>query len=189
MPMKSNEIGLHLLKQTRLPLDAPLLDLGAGASSFVDVLLDEGYTNLIGVDTSAAALVAHTQRFTATQNEHILWLVDDVSRPQQLPALETVHLWHDRAMLRVLTLPVQQQAYRSTLDQLTQPGVSWVLLSVCLPGGATHLGDMSIQPYEIAQLEALLSPNYTLQQQCRYLELFPDGSEYPCMYALFHRQS
>ena len=185
----ANEVGLRLLQHTRLPLDAPLLDLGAGASSFVDVLLEQGYTNLIGVDVSTAALVAHAQQFTPSQNEHILWLVDDVTRARQLPALETVHLWHDRAMLRVLTLPSQLSAYRRTLDQMTVPAKSWVLLSVCLPDGATRWGDMHVQPYELEQLVAFLGTDYTLHQHCRYTELFPDGRQQPCLYALFQRRA
>jgi hypothetical protein len=184
----ANEVGLRLLQHTRVPLDAPLLDLGAGASSFVDVLLEQGFTNLIGVDVSAGAMATHAQQFTPTQNDHILWLVDDVTCAQRLPTLGTVRLWHDRAMLRVLTLPAQLQAYRHTLNQMTLPTESWVLLSVCLPGGATHLGDMNIQPYEAEQLEAFLGAAYALRQQCRYLEMFPDGSKQPCLYALFQRQ-
>ncbi|WP_375434361.1 class I SAM-dependent methyltransferase [uncultured Hymenobacter sp.] len=185
----ANEVALRLLECTRLPLDAPLLDLGAGASSFVDVLLNQGYTNLIGVDVSAGAVAAHARQFTPPQNDHVLWLVDDVTCARQLPALETVQLWHDRAMLRVLTLPTQQLAYRNTLNQMTQRGQSWVLLSVCKPGGATHLGDMSVQPYELEQLVAFMGEDYSLQQECEYTELFPDGTAQPCLYALFRRQN
>lgn len=185
----ANEIGLRLLAHTRLPLDAPLLDLGAGASSFVGVLLDQGFINLIGVDVSAGALAAQAQQFTASQNDHILWLVDDVTVAQQLRALGTVQLWHDRAMLRLLTLPAQQIAYRHTLDQMTRPTESWVLLSVCRPGGATHVGDMPLQPYEVEQLEAFLGDKYLLLQHCPYTETFPDGTEQPCLYALFQRRN
>lgn len=185
----ANEVGLHLLKQTRLPLDAPLLDLGAGASSFVDVLLDQGFTNLIGVDVSAGALAAHAQHFTLAQNDHILWLVDDVTCAQQLPMLGTISLWHDRAMLRVLTLPTQLHAYRSTLNRMTRPAESWVLLSVCLPNGATHLGDMNVRSYELEQLVDFLGTDYALHQHYRYSEAFPDNSVQPCLYALFQRQS
>ena len=179
----ANEVGLCLLQQTRLPLDAPLLDLGAGASSFIDVLLKEGYTNLIGVDTSAAALAAHAQRFTAAQNGHILWLIDNVSRPQQLSTLGTVHLWHDRTMLRVLRYPCSVKR----MAQLTRPAESWVLLSVCLPNDATSIGDMSVQPYGATQLKEFLGTNYAVQQQCRYSEVFPNGGQQLCLYALFYR--
>jgi hypothetical protein len=185
----ANEVGLRLLAHTHLPLDAPLLDLGAGTSSFVGVLLDQGFINLIGVDVSAGALAAQAQQFTAPQNDHILWLVDDVTVAQQLQTLGTVRLWHDRAMLRLLTLPTQQTAYRHTLDQMTRPTESWVLLSVCQPGGTTHLGDMPLQPYEVAQLEAFLGEEYLLRQHCPYTETFPDGSEQPCLYALFQRRN
>ena len=183
----ANAVALQLLSHTRLPLDAPLLDLGAGASSFLDVLLEQGYSNLLAVDVSAGAVAAHAQQFTTAQNEHVLWLVDDVTQAQQLPALGPVQLWHDRAMLRVLTLPLHQTAYLRMLDEMTLPGWSYVLLSVCLPGGATQQGDLRVHPYDLEQLATFLGAAYVLEQHYPYQELFADGTEQPCLYTLFRR--
>jgi hypothetical protein len=182
-----NQEAQHLLDLTHLALDAPILDLGAGASTFLDTLLAKGYTNLIAADLSAAALETHRRQLPPEQIERVVWLVDDVTHPQELRTLNPILLWHDRAMLPLLCLPEQQQTYREMLDHMVLPGQGWVLLSVCLPGGATHQGDLPLQPYQLADLVSFLGSDYTLHAHRAYEQLLPDGTPAASLYVLFQR--
>ena len=53
-------LSLLLIASAPLPLDAPIIDVGGGASTLVDKLFDEGYTNISVLDVSANAL-AHAK--------------------------------------------------------------------------------------------------------------------------------
>jgi hypothetical protein len=184
---QTNTVALRLLEHTHLPLDAPILDLGAGNASLLDALLEQGYTNMIAADVSAAALDAHQQILTTEQVQQVLWLVDDVTHPQELRTLSPILLWHDRAMLPLLRLAQQQAAYREILDYMVLPGEGWVLLSAYEPEAAPT-GDMPVQTYSLTQLVAFLGPDYTLHGHQAYMQLQPDSTSQPCRYVLFKRQ-
>ncbi|RSK23938.1 class I SAM-dependent methyltransferase [Hymenobacter metallilatus] len=182
-----NQEALSLLALTNLPLEVPILDLGAGACTFLNSLLEQGYTNLIAVDVSAVALEEHRRQLSAEQVERVLWLVDDVTHAEELRLLDPILLWHDRAMLSLLGLPEQLHAYRALLDHMVEPGQGWVLLSVEVPVQAPHLGDLSRQPYSLAGLVTFLGADYALQQHREYMQQLPSGAKVPCLYALFKR--
>ncbi|SNR80355.1 hypothetical protein [Hymenobacter mucosus] len=184
-----NQIASRLLTHAGLPLDAPILDLGSSSASFLDDLLAQGYTNLIAANLSPGALEVHQQQLEPVQAERVLWLVDDVTQARHLPQLGPVLLWHDRAMLRVLTLPVHLTAYRQLLDHMVEPGQGWVMLSVALPGGPLREGDFLAHPYELSQLAAFLGGGYALIDHHPYVHTLPSGELQPNVYALFQRRA
>jgi hypothetical protein len=183
----ANQVALDLLSQTFLAWDAPLLDLGAGRSSFVPVLLGEGYTNVVAVDSSAGALEAQAQQLPPEQRDHVLWVVDDVTHPRHLLALDPILFWHDRAMLPVLTHPEHLHAYHALLERMVLPRLGWVLLEVDQAGGAGRRGDLVTRPYTIEQLQAFVGSAFILHAYRAYVA--PDEPQpQPRLYALFRRQ-
>lgn len=50
------EPSLELIASARLPKDAAIIDVGGGASTLVDDLLEQGFTDLTVLDISAKAL-------------------------------------------------------------------------------------------------------------------------------------
>jgi len=52
------DLSVNLIKATGVSHDASIIDVGGGASTLVDNLLANGYTNLSVLDLSAAALAA-----------------------------------------------------------------------------------------------------------------------------------
>src|SRR4029079_2221304 len=60
--------SLAYLDAARLPPDAAILDVGGGASTFVDDLLDRGYTNVSVLDLSQTALEVARKRLGAARD-------------------------------------------------------------------------------------------------------------------------
>ncbi len=56
------ERSLKLIRELGIAKDAPIIDVGGGASVLVGDLLDNGYSNLAVLDLSAAALCAARAR-------------------------------------------------------------------------------------------------------------------------------
>ena len=50
------EPSISLISRCSIDKDDPVLDVGAGASTLIDYLLDQGYDNIIAVDISETAL-------------------------------------------------------------------------------------------------------------------------------------
>lgn len=86
------ELSLQFIDAIGLRHDAPILDVGAGASFLADALRARGYTDLTLLDLSAHALEAVARRLAPHPVETI---VADVTawQPSRRYAL-----WHDRAM-------------------------------------------------------------------------------------------
>ena len=97
-------LSLQLIAKTGLALDAPIIDIGGGASTLVDELCGLGYRNVSVLDVSASAL-AHAKHRGAEKVSKVHWYEEDVTcfKPPHRFAL-----WHDRAVFHFLT----SRAYR-----------------------------------------------------------------------------
>lgn len=179
----ANQVALSLLANAPLPLEAPVLTVGSGSCSFLHVLLEEGFTNLLAVDVDAAALAYQARQLPLVDRDKVLWVVEDVLHAQQLPALDPILLWHDRAVWPALEQPAHQAAYKQLLDHMLMPGRGWLLL-----GLAPAKVDVPASPLtHLAQLLTWLGPEYALQKQGTYSGGNEEGVEPLNTYALFRR--
>ena len=113
------ERSLRLIRAAGLPSSAPIIDIGGGASTLVDDLLADGYSNLSVLDLSEAALSVARQRLGAA-GEAVQWRAADITTVD-LPSAAYA-LWHDRAVFHFLTELEQRQAYRQRLRSALMPG-------------------------------------------------------------------
>ena len=91
--------SLSLISAISLARCAPIIDIGGGASTLVDKLCENAYTNISVLDVSKSALNLARKRL-ADKAGRIHWYEEDVTRfkpPHQFA------LWHDRAVFHFLT--------------------------------------------------------------------------------------
>ena len=167
---------LRLLEATGLAFDAPVLHVGADDTCFVPALLDRGYANILVVDKDPAALDGFRRQLPPEQADRVLWVVDEVSNPQHVVALEPVLLWHDRTCVQQLASADQRAGYRRLLNHMVGAH-GWVLLGIQRPKG----------PTDADQLATFLGPDYSLRHILEEIHLTPPGEPSPVRYALFKR--
>jgi SAM-dependent methyltransferase len=102
------EISLELLKQAGLSANSRVIDIGAGASTLVDDLLDLRVHHIAALDISAASLDVVKQRL-GSRAAQVEWIADDAARHRF--SSDSIDLWHDRAALHFLVDPVDANAY------------------------------------------------------------------------------
>src|SRR3954462_2186054 len=102
------EVSFELLVAAGLGPRSRVIDIGGGASTLVDDLLDFGVQSITVVDLSPAALDIARRRL-GPRAERVNWLVPDVTM-LDVPA-GSFDLWHARAALHFLTAPEAAQAY------------------------------------------------------------------------------
>ena len=182
--------ALQLFARAALPFDAPVVDVGAGRSPFLDGLLSQGYTNLIATDVSATALDQYRRQLRPELAERVLSVVDDVTAPQHLPLLDPVLLWHDRGLLHGLLSATQTQAYCRLLNHMVLAH-GWVLLGVRAPQPGPPLTEagLLVQPYDVAALGALLGANFALRHTLEEMHETPQGEQQAYTYGLFQRNA
>jgi len=169
---KEPTLSLQLIRGTQLALDAPIIDVGGGASMLVDKLCHEGYSNVSVLDVSENALV-HAKDRLADQAAMVEWFEEDVTRfnpPHRFA------LWHDRAVFHFLTARADRERYINVLKQALEPGGHLIMMTFAIDGPAKCSG-LDIVQYDANKLMAELGPGFKLEETGFELHITPAGGQ------------
>lgn len=177
-------LSLKLIKRTGVGTDAPIIDVGGGASTLVDHLIKDGYRDLTILDIAAPGLEQAKARLGGAA-ENAKWIVADVTawRPPRKH-----RLWHDRAVLHFLTDPSAQTAYAETLRAAID-GDGWAIIAGFAPGGPAKCSGLEIVQHDGASLSKLLGDEFQLMEIHGEIHLTPWGAEQAFRYHLFRRNT
>ncbi len=178
---------LRLLKMCGLGAEDPILDVGAGASTLVDCLIEKGFQNIYAVDISGIALDQIKLRLGAEKANRVSWIVDDITKPTRLGQLSGIALWHDRALLHFLTEEEDRQAYLRTLLKVVRPG-GYIIIAVFSLQGAKQCSGLAVRNYDQNLLAEFLGKSFELKEWFDYLYTQPSGNLRPYIYSLFQRR-
>jgi hypothetical protein len=162
-----------------------IIDIGAGASSFIDNILERGYVNIIASDISQSALTQLKIRL-GDNAVNVKCIVDDLTKPLQLLNLVNVRLWHDRAVLHFLTEERERESYLSILNNSIQTG-GYVIIAAFSLDGAPKCSGLNVRRYNKEMLQDLLGDNFTLLEHFNYIHHMPSGEPRPYIYTLFQK--
>lgn len=171
------ERSLELIRATGIPLEAPILDVGGGASLLVDHLLRSGYTDISVLDVAPAALEQARARLGPVAGR-VAWIVSDMTT--FVPERRYV-LWHDRAMLHFLLRPEEQRRYLAALRKGLAPH-GHVVLATFGPEGPERCSGLPVQRYSVAALRALLGPGFQLRDWRNEQHRTPGGETQELLY-------
>ena len=95
-----------------LAADDPIIEIGGGASTLIDDLLQLGHGKPPFIDLSERAIQLTKER-SGKPSGAVTWLCGDITKIE-LPS-KYYCLWHDRAVFHVLIEPEAQQKYRDSI--------------------------------------------------------------------------
>jgi 2-polyprenyl-3-methyl-5-hydroxy-6-metoxy-1,4-benzoquinol methylase len=114
-------MSLQLITRQSVPLSASIIDVGGGASTLVDDLLDAGYRKLTVLDLSGAAIATAKARL-GERAVLVQWLEANVLE-ERLPP-HRFDVWHDRAVFHFLTTEQEREAYVQQVLRAVKPAGS-----------------------------------------------------------------
>jgi hypothetical protein len=165
--------SLRLIDPLGLSSDAPIIDVGGGASVLVDALISRGFTDLTVLDVSEVALNAARDRL-GDKAEGVVWLCEDVLQwePSQRYAL-----WHDRAVYHFLVEAEDRRRYAKLLKAgLDEEGV--VVMATFAPDGPERCSGLPVARYGPVELVAELG-DLSLVKSEREEHVTPAGGIQP----------
>jgi SAM-dependent methyltransferase len=183
---ESPKPSLDLIKKCNLNKDAVILDVGSGATTLIEQLLKDCYTNIVATDISEIALTKAKENLKAEEVKSVKWIVDDITNPVYLSESGTVDLWHDRTVLHFLTEENQRGGYLSTLKGLVKIG-GYVIIAVFSLEGAKKCSGLDVVNYDHTMISQFLGNEFELMKHFPHLYIQPSGSERPYVYTLFKR--
>jgi SAM-dependent methyltransferase len=171
-------LSVELIERTGAGRDAAIIDVGAGASTLVDHLLDMSYHDLTLLDISEESLAVARARL----GDHaalLHWLVGDITTITLEP--QRYDVWHDRAVFHFLTDPVQQQRYIDQVKHAVKPGGHVIVATFALDGPDKCSG-LSTARYDPASLHGVFGEAFDLVHSTHETHITPWGSEQHFVY-------
>jgi 2-polyprenyl-3-methyl-5-hydroxy-6-metoxy-1,4-benzoquinol methylase len=151
---------------------AAIIDVGGGASTLVDGLLQLGYTNLTVLDIAPSALDLARARL-GERGARISWQAGDVLTAPL--ASQRFDVWHDRAVFHFLTNPADRARYATQVRHAIRPG-GVILVATFAEDGPTRCSGLEVQRYSPASLHAEFGDDFSLVRSEREEHITPGGA-------------
>jgi 2-polyprenyl-3-methyl-5-hydroxy-6-metoxy-1,4-benzoquinol methylase len=158
---------------------ASIIDVGGGASTLVDDLVERGYKNVTVLDISQAALDLTRSRLAKFNS--LQYIIRDVTKP--IFAGATYDVWHDRAVFHFLTSPQDRQAYVCNVATAVRPG-GHIILSTFGPEGPAKCSGLDVVRYSADELHSEFGTHFQLIQSSMELHRTPFGTTQQFVYCL-----
>lgn len=177
------EQSLAMLDKAGLANDARILDVGGGASTFVDDLLKRGFSNVAVVDIAEQALAISQHRLGSLAYK-VDWIVGDATTPLLEP--NSVDFWHDRAVFHFLGEPEARKMYCEQLARCLRPDGHVMIATFGLDGPEKCSG-LPVTRYDADGISEVLGKSFERLAVAKELHQTPGGATQSFIYCLFRR--
>ncbi len=179
------EQSLRLIHQTGLSPTASIIDVGGGASTLVDDLLNDGFRSVTVLDLSGAALAAAKARL-GDRAASVTWLEADITQVA-LPR-NAYDVWHDRAVFHFLTSDRDRQAYVSAVLRAVKPG-GYVIVATFAEDGPLQCSGLPVVRYSPNTLHAEFGAPFNLVKHEREEHHTPSGEVQKFIYCYCRKEA
>jgi len=166
----SAQTSLELISAAKVSPEQPIVDVGGGASTLVDGLIEQGYRDITVLDVAQKSLDVARGRLGAAA-EAVNWVVADITTWQPERAYRC---WHDRAVFHFLTEAGDRDAYRRCLARAVEPGGS-IIVATFAEDGPERCSGLPVQRYSVQQLQDELRDVARLLDSRREQHRTPSG--------------
>jgi SAM-dependent methyltransferase len=173
-------MSLDLIRRVTPDIDASIIDVGGGASTLVDGLLDAGYRRVTVLDWAASALEAAQQRL-GERASLVTWIESDVLTAPLPP--HAYDVWHDRAVFHFLTDAHDRARYVAKLRDAIAPG-GYVIVASFAPEGPTRCSGLEVVRYSPETMRAEFGKGFQLLDSVREEHHTPSGVTQAFVYCL-----
>ena len=175
--------SLNLIEKSGVGKSARVLNIGAGSTTLIDKLLDDGFENLIATDISQVSLESITKRVGEGKVEMI---IDDLTNATKLNKIAPVDLWIDRAVLHFFTEAKDQKAYFELLKNTIKPD-GFALIAEFNLDGALKCSGLDVYRYNKDMIADELGEGFKLIEHFNYTYTMPSGDSREYVYTLFQK--
>jgi SAM-dependent methyltransferase len=175
--------SVEFLELFDLPLTANIIDVGAGESHFIDVLLERGYQNLWVLDISEKAIENLKKRLD-DKAARVHFVVSDVTEFVPPVAFD---FWHDRAAFHFLTTDDKIGQYVDLVeDAIKKDG--YLILGTFSEQGPKKCSGLEIKQYSEASMSARFEVNFERIKCIEEDHTTPFNTVQNFVFCSFHRK-
>jgi len=174
--------SIEMIKATGVDVSARIIDIGGGASTLVDCMLDAGYQNLTVLDIAHGAIEQAKSRLGARADK-VAWLEQDITTfsPDEL-----YDVWHDRAVFHFLADQLDRSSYVRIMSRALKPGAHAIIATFDLDGPEKCSG-LDVVRYSPETISAVLGDNFELVETSTEAHITPHAAIQNFVYCRYKR--
>jgi ubiquinone/menaquinone biosynthesis C-methylase UbiE len=178
------KFSLQYIRNTGIQKTDPIIDVGGGASTLVDDLIEHAFQNITVLDVSGTALQVARQRLGA-RAAHVNWIESDITQVN-LPH-NTYGVWHDRAVFHFLTQAKERQHYVETVRNSVRKG-GHVIVATFAPDGPERCSGLAVMRYSPESLHSEFGDDFEVVDSTRETHHTPFGTDQKFIYCYCRKQ-
>jgi SAM-dependent methyltransferase len=172
--------SLSLIGDTGIGTAASIIDVGGGASTLVDHLLQAGYRDITVLDIARTAIERAQQRL-GDLSQQITWVEGNIT--DYSPG-RTFDIWHDRSVFHFLTLDHDRELYLKALHNSLKPGGQAIIATFSDIGPGRCRG-LDIRRYNPESLNFALGSELHMVETLTEEHRTPEGGLQQFVYCRF----
>jgi ubiquinone/menaquinone biosynthesis C-methylase UbiE len=176
--------SLELLDQLGVGPSTSIIDVGGGASTLVDALLDRHLGEVTVLDISGTAL-QHAKRRLGARGIAVVWIEADITHAD-LEA-STYDVWHDRAVFHFLTNDEERRRYVAAASRALRPGGAAVIATFSLQGPMRCSG-LDVMRYDAERLARAFGSDFSLERTLDDVHHTPSGGTQAFTFTVLRRR-
>lgn len=174
----SPAVSMKMIRETGVPKEAPIIDVGAGVSTLVDILLNSDYSNITVLDISNAAIAQARMRLGDAASR-VKWKQGDIL---EWTPKGRYYLWHDRAVFHFMNDDTKVDTYLKAMRTALVPNGFFVLATFG-PEGPNRCSGLDVRRYSIEELTHLLEGDFELKSYEIQDHTTPTGTQQQFLYS------
>jgi SAM-dependent methyltransferase len=171
-------LSLEYIQQTGIQETAHIIDVGGGASTLVDDLVELGFEHISVLDISATALQLARERL-GQHAAKVNWLEADITKAD-LP-YRAYDVWHDRAVFHFLTEAADRARYVENVLHAVRPG-GHVIVATFANDGPDRCSGLEVIRYGPKELHHEFGDSFDLVNSSHETHHTPFGTEQRFIY-------
>lgn len=176
-------LSVELIKSTGVSFNSKLIDVGGGASTLVDDLLDLGYSEITVLDISREALRRSQERL-GERASLVTWLELDITQAVLDPHF--FDLWHDRAVFHFLTNERDRARYVQSVHRSVKKGGHIIVAAFGL-GGPEKCSGLNVIRYSTQTLHEEFGNDFQIADTRMEVHHTPFGTDQQFIYCHFRK--
>ena len=177
-------VSLSIVNTLPISKNDDLIDVGGGASTLVDYLIEQGFKNISVLDLSSNALTLAKQRL-GEKSQQVNWQITDIT---QFIPVTTYSLWHDRAVFHFLTKKSEREKYKEALASAINVG-GYLIIAAFAIGGPTKCSGLDIVQYDTEKIKQEFGADFKLIDEKSEVHITPAGREQLFGYYVFTKNA
>jgi 2-polyprenyl-3-methyl-5-hydroxy-6-metoxy-1,4-benzoquinol methylase len=172
------QFSLQYIRNTGIKKTHHIIDVGGGASTLVDDLVESGFEYITVLDISAKALQFARERL-GERAANVNWIEADITQAN-LP-YQAYDVWHDRAVFHFLTQAADRARYVEKVQHGVRPG-GHVIVATFANDGPDHCSGLEVMRYDPEGLHDEFGDSFDLVNSTPETHHTPLGTEQRFIY-------